>query len=87
MDFSRVLFFYKLQGGYQSDKIVREKFIIQEDPIKKFLTFWLQQGAFHTGSSISLNLQLFQMWIRSEYCPSNDNNRFLETDRFRRCGR
>lgn len=24
MDFSRVLFFYKLQGGYQSDKIVRE---------------------------------------------------------------
>lgn len=36
MDFSRVLFFYKLQGEYQSEKIVREKFIVQEDPIQSF---------------------------------------------------
>lgn len=81
MDFSRVLFFFKVQ--YQT-KIYCPRI---KRSCTKFLTFWLQQGAFYTGSSIPLNLQPFQVWIRVLSKQRRRNNRFLEADRFRWCGR
>lgn len=81
MDFSRVLFFFKVQ--YQT-KIYCSRI---KRSCTKFLTFWLQQGAFYTGSSIPLNLQPFQVWIRVLSKQRRRNNRFLEADRFRWCGR
>lgn len=80
MDFSRVLFFFKVQ--YQT-KIYCSRI---KRSCTKFLTFWLQQGAFYTGSSVPLNLQPFQVWIRVLSKQRRRNNRFLEADRFRWCG-